>query len=100
MLVVEPRALLKKLNATCTKALEVAASACISSRHYEITVEHVLMALLDDGESDVNAILQHYKVDPTRARTQLQRYLGDLRSGNAGKPVFSPLLFEWVQDAW
>src|SRR5207245_1663926 len=33
-------------------------------------------------------------------RAQLQRYLGDLRSGNAGKPVFSTLLFEWVQDAW
>lgn len=100
MLVVEPRALLKKLDPTCTKALENAASACIGSRHYEVTVEHVLMALLDDLESDVNAILEHYKIDATHARAQLQRYLGDLRSGNAGKPVFSTLLFEWVQDAW
>src|SRR5690348_7695768 len=98
MLVVEPRALLKKLNPTCTKAFENAASACVSSRHYEVTVEHALMALLDDPETDVNAILAHFKIDATHARGQLQRYLGDLRSGNAGKPVFSPLLWEWVQD--
>ena len=100
MLVVEPRSLLRKLNATCTRAMESAASACISSRHYEVTVEHVLMALFDDLESDVAAILEHYKIDATSARSQLMRYLGDLRSGNAGKPVFSTLLFEWVQDSW
>src|SRR5512140_427900 len=99
MLVVEPKSLLRKLNATCTRALEGAASACIGSRHYEVTVEHVLLALMDDLESDVTAILEHYKIDGAHARGQLQRYLSDLRSGNAGKPVFSTLLFEWVQDA-
>jgi type VI secretion system protein VasG len=100
MLVAEPRSLLKKLNSTCTRAFENAASACISSRHYEVTVEHVLLSLLDDRESDVVAIFENYRVDPTHARAQLQRYMSELRSGNAGKPVFSTLLFEWVQDSW
>ncbi len=100
MLVAEPRSLLRKLNATCTRALEAAASSCIGSRHFEVTVEHVLLALMDDLESDVVAALEHYKIDAGHAKGQLQRYLSDLRSGNAGKPVFSTLLFEWVQDAW
>jgi type VI secretion system protein VasG len=100
MLVAEPRSLLRKLNGTCTRALEAAASACISSRHYEVTVEHVLLSLLDDRESDVTTIFDHYRIDLTHARATLQRYMSELRSGNAGKPVFSSLLFEWVQDAW
>jgi type VI secretion system protein VasG len=100
VLVAEPRSLLKTLNPTCTRALEGAASACIAARHYEVTVEHVLMALLDDLESDVHRILEHYEIDPAHLRSALQRYLGDLRSGNAGKPTFGSLLFELVQDAW
>jgi type VI secretion system protein VasG len=100
MLVAEPRTLLRKLDATCTRALERAASACIASRHYEVTVEHLLYALIDDPGSDVHAILEAFRVDPTHGRASLQRVLADLRSGNAGKPTFSMLLLEWVQDAW
>ncbi|MBL8721342.1 MAG: type VI secretion system ATPase TssH [Myxococcales bacterium] len=100
MLVAEPRALLRKLNPTCTKALEGAASACIGSRHYEVTVEHMLLALLDDLGSDLAVILHHYGIDPVTARATLQRYVSDLRSGNAGKPVFGSLLLEWVQDSF
>jgi type VI secretion system protein VasG len=100
LLVAEPKSLLKTLNPTCTKALESAASACIAARHYEVTVEHTLLALLDDLESDVPRILEHYEIDPGHLKSTLQRYVGELRSGNAGKPTFSSMLFEWVQDAW
>ena len=100
MLVAESRSLLKTLNPTCTRALEGAASACIAARHYEVTVEHVIVALLDDLESDLQRILEHYEIDPAYMRSSIQRYLGDLRSGNAGKPVFSALLFELFQDSW
>ena len=100
MLTVEPRPLLKKLDVICTRAFEGAAASCIASRHYEVTVEHVFLALLDEPQSDVVAILMHYNVDPQTVRSTVQRYVGELRSGNAGKPVFSSLLLEWVQDAW
>ena len=100
MLVAEPKSLLKTLNPTCTRALETGASACIAARHYEVTVEHTLLALLEDLGSDVHRILEHYEVDPGQLKATLQRYVGDLRSGNAGKPTFSSLLFEWIEDAW
>ncbi len=100
MLVVEPRALLRKLNAYCTSAMEAAASDCIACRHYEVTVEHLLLALIDDRDTDVVAILQHYKIDIPSLRVAIKRNLQQLRAGNAGKPVFSPLLFEWLQDGW
>ncbi len=100
MLIAEPRSLLKTLNPTSTRALERAASACISARHYEVTVEHLLLALLDDLESDIYRILERFEIDPARLRSTLQRYVGELRSGNAGKPVFGSLLLELVQDGW
>jgi type VI secretion system protein VasG len=65
-----------------------------------VTVEHVLVALLDDLDSDLHKILPHYEIDPAYMRSTIQRYLGDLRSGNAGKPTFGNLLFELFQDSW
>src|SRR5688572_24508286 len=100
MLIADPRLLLRKLNGTCTKALEAAASHCVSQRQYEVTPEHLLLALLDDAESDVASAFAHYQIDVVTTRATLQRYVGDLRKGNAGKPVFSVLLFEWIQDSW
>ena len=100
MLSVEPRSLLNKLNSSCTRALEAAASACVSSRHYEVTVEHFFACLLDDSQSDVALVSQHFGVAPEALRARLLRELGNLRKGNAGKPVFSSLLLEWIQDAW
>ncbi len=100
MLLVEPRALIDKLNPTCRRAFERAAGASVTARHREVSVEHVLLALLDDRESDFVALLEHHRVDPTHARAALQRYVGELAAGNPGKPVFSPTLFEWMQDAW
>ncbi len=75
MLVAEPRALLRKLNPTCTKALEGAASACIGSRHYEVTVEHLLSQLLVDPNADLHLICHRYGVDDGRLRATLQRYV-------------------------
>jgi type VI secretion system protein VasG len=100
MLVAEPRALFKKLTPTCTRALEGAAGACVTAQHYEVTVEHLLGSLLEDRESDVAIVLAHFRVDRASVRATLQRYTGELRSGNAGKPVFGNLLLELMQDAW
>jgi type VI secretion system protein VasG len=100
MLLAEPRALLRKLNPTTTRALEAAATACIGARHYEVTVEHVVHALLEDLEADVAKIFEHYGIDLAHARGTIQRYVGELRSGNSGKPTFATLLLEWIQDAW
>ena len=100
MLLVEPRTLIDKLNPTCRRAFERAAGNSVTARQREVTVEHVLLALLDERESDFVALLEHYRVDTTHARAGLQKYVGELASGNSGRPVFSPTLFEWLQDAW
>ncbi|WP_394822139.1 type VI secretion system ATPase TssH [Pendulispora albinea] len=100
MLIAEPRALIKKLNSTSRRALEAAGAASVTGRHYEVTVEHLLHALLDVRESDLVVLLDRFHIDPSHVRARLHRSLTELRTGNAGRPGFSPLLLQLLQDAW
>src|SRR5512132_4506778 len=100
MMLVDPKSIIKRLTRPCTAALEAGVVQCVTARHYEVTLEHVMLALLDNADSDIAFLVMHYDLDPARLRQTLQRSLEDLRSGNAGKPTFSPLMLEWMQDAW
>jgi type VI secretion system protein VasG len=99
-MLVDHKSLLKRLTKNCVSALEAAANQAVQARHYEITIEHFLLALLDDAQSDVAFIVSHYDLQPNQLRSALQRGLDELRQGNAGRPTFSPVLLEWFQDAW
>ncbi|MSP25215.1 MAG: type VI secretion system ATPase TssH [Myxococcales bacterium] len=99
-MLVEPKAIIKRLTRTCTAALESAVVQCVNVRHYEVTVEHVLSALLENPDSDVAFLTMHYDLDPGALKSTLQRSLDSLRTGNSGKPNFSPALLDWMQDAF
>ena len=92
--------LLNRLNHLCKRSLDAAAGQCVSRGHYEVSIEHFLLQLLDDPKSDICMALAYFEIDPARIRKSLQRILEGFRSGNPGKPVFSPLVLDWLQDAW
>src|SRR5258706_15340092 len=100
MMLVEPKSIIKRLTRPCTLALETAIGQCVNARHYEVTLEHVMLALLDNADSDLAFLVMHYDLDRARLLQVLQRSLEDLRTGNAGKPTLSPTMLEWMQDAW
>jgi type VI secretion system protein VasG len=92
--------LVKKLNPYSATALEAAAGACIQSGSYEITLEHWVCKLLENTQSDMALILNHFEIDIAKLRQSLLRSLERLPMGNTSKPVFSPHLFNLIQDAW
>lgn len=100
MLSVDMKSLLRRLNNYCTGCLESAAGLCVSRTHYEVTVEHFLVKILENPQADLGLILDHFEVDRGRLLKSLQQTLEEFQTGNAAKPVFSPLLLEWIQDAW
>ena len=100
MMLVDPKSIIKRLTKNVTSALEAGVVQCVNARHYEVTLEHVLLALLDDADSDLAFIVSHYDLNASQLRATLQRSLDDLRTGNAGKPVFSPTMLEAMQDAF
>ncbi|MBW2002438.1 MAG: type VI secretion system ATPase TssH, partial [Deltaproteobacteria bacterium] len=100
MISVDIKSLLSRLNTYCTRCLEAAAGLCVSRTHYEIAVEHVLVKLLEDPQSDIPLILRHFDIDAGRVQKAVDQSLEDFKTGNAAKPVFSPLVMEWFQEAW
>ncbi len=100
MVTVDIKSLLTHLNSFCTNALHNAAGLCVSRTHYEVTVEHFMSQFLEDPQSDWPPILRQFDMDPGRIRKALGETLEEFKTGNAAKPVFSPLLMELIQDAW
>lgn len=100
MITVDIKSLLSRLNSFCTRGMEAAAGHCVSRTHYEVTVEHLLAKLLEDPQADLPLILRHFEIDPGRLAKAIDLAIDDLKAGNAGKPVFSPVLMEWFQEAW
>ncbi|HHM04783.1 MAG TPA: type VI secretion system ATPase TssH [Gammaproteobacteria bacterium] len=100
MIDVDLKALLSHLNPYCLRALESAAGMCMSRGNYEVAPSHLMYKLMDDANADVQIILRHYEIEPARLGKVLQAVIEEARTGNSGKPVFSPQLIEWVQAAW
>ena len=100
MLIVDLKPLVTRLNDYCRQALEQAASQCVTMEQYEITVEHFLLKLTQDNQSDVCLLLQQHEVNTALLQRNLQRCIENMRSGNAARPGFSPLLLNLLQDAW
>jgi type VI secretion system protein VasG len=100
MLIVDLKQLVGHLNGFCKQALEGAAGICLARTHYEITTEHLLRKLLDEPASDFSLLLSANQVDLGVFRRGLDEALEGFKSGNSGRPVFSPLLLELFQDAW
>jgi len=100
MITVDIKSLLNLLNPFCTRSLEGAAGLCVSRTHYEVTVEHLMAKLLEEPQADLYLILRHFDLDAGRVKKAVDQTIEELRTGNAGKPVFSPLLLEWFQEAY
>jgi len=100
MVNVDIKALLLKLNQFCTAVLSNAAGLCVSRTHYEVAVEHYLLKCLEDLQSDIPLIASKFDLDLGRLTAALEESLEDFKTGNASRPVFSPLLIELFQNAW
>jgi len=100
MVTVNMKSLILRLNNYCTNALQSAAGLCVSITHYEITVEHFLLKLLEDNRSDCPLLFQQFDLDVGRVQKSLDGVLEEYKTGNAAKPVFSPLLLDLIQEAW
>ncbi len=100
MIRVDIKSLLGRLNSYCTRCLENAAGYCVSRTHYEVTVEHFLAKVLEEPQSDLPLIFRQFDMDPGRVQKAIEDTVEDFRTGNAAKPVFSPLLMELFQEGW
>jgi type VI secretion system protein VasG len=89
-----------KVNQTTRDALEAGVGLCASRTHYEVEIEHYLMKLLDETDSDLHHILKHFGVDNSRLAAELTRSLDRMKTGNGRGPMLSQMLVRMLTEAW
>ncbi|MFP4307138.1 MAG: type VI secretion system ATPase TssH [Desulfococcaceae bacterium] len=92
--------LIDKLNPVCRKGMEKAAELCVSQTHYNVEVEHYLLALLDLPETDLVHLFPHYDIRPEDAIRELRRFIERFRRGNTRTPALSPHILRLLEQSW
>ena len=94
------KTLISKLNDTSRTATERAANLCMSQGHYEVDIEHLFFALLEQPKSDFSIISRKFGVSTSSLQSDLQSELARFKNGNSRTPVFSPHLPKLFENAW
>ena len=92
--------LVARLNDTTRNALEGAAGLCLSRTNYDVEIEHILVKLLEQDDTDLHRIASHFEVNVDRLSRDVTAALERLRTGNTRTPGLSDRLPAWFQDAW
>ncbi len=95
-----PAGLLRRLNPYCAQALSAAASLCQSRAHAQITIEHWLLKLLEQGEGDLTLIARRYEWDLDALWQGLLDHLNQLPRSVRDKPQLSGKLQQLIRNAW
>ncbi len=100
MITKDLKRLLEKLDDHTTRGLEAAAGFCIGRGHYEVSIEHLFLKLLEDGSGDLPRIFNHFNSDSRDFWDAMLQRLEGFRSGNTGRPTMSPVLLGLIESAW
>ncbi|MGN6082683.1 Clp protease N-terminal domain-containing protein, partial [Trinickia sp.] len=94
------KTLIAKLDTLCLNAATRSASLCLARGHYEVDLEHLLLALIEESGSDLSVVLRASGLSPEVLRTDLERELERFKTGNTRTPVFSQHLISLFEQAW
>ena len=92
--------LISKLTETSRRAAVRAASLTMSRGHYEVDLEHLFLALLEEAGSDFVVLCRRFEVPAGALQSDLEREMGRFKTGNTRTPVFSPRLASLLEHAW
>ena len=94
------RTLITKLNDTSRVAAERAANLCMSQGHYEVDLEHLFLALLEEPRCDVSLLCADSGIAIEALQDDLEEELERFKTGNSRTPVFSPHLLKLFEHGW
>ena len=94
------KTLIGKLNDTSRTAATRAASICVGLGQFEVDLEHVFLALLEQPRSDLAVIARKSGISLPMLEADLHAEVARLKSGNTRTPVFSARLPKLFENAW
>ncbi|APW62198.1 type VI secretion system ATPase TssH [Paludisphaera borealis] len=97
---VDSAALIKVLNKTCLNALQSAAGLCLSRTNPSVEIEHWLVKLVEQADTDLNKIFRHFEINPSNVLRELTKVIDGFRTGNQRTPALSQSIDRLIQAAW
>ncbi len=94
------KTLISKLNSSCRTAAERAASLCMARGNFEVDLEHLFLALMEQPDSDFVTVVKRCGVSPSALERDLNDEISRFKTGNSRTPVFSPHLPTLFEQAW
>jgi len=91
--------LIEKMDPLSKSDLENAGYRCVARGGNEVLIEDVLYVMLESGTSVLNALLNQYDIDPKKMQEALEHGV-KIGSSESTSPVLSPLLVEWIENAY
>lgn len=92
--------LIQRLNKTCLAGLQNAAGLCVSKTNASIELEHWLLKILEQDNTDLGRILAHYEIDPSRFQKDVTAAVDRLKTGHNKQPTLSPSIDAAIREAW
>ncbi|KQV85030.1 ClpV1 family T6SS ATPase [Massilia sp. Root351] len=94
------KTLIAKLNDTTRLAATRAASICVGLGQYEVDLEHLFLALLEQDQSDFVLIARKCGISLEALDGDLRSEIARFKNGSARTPVFSRHLPVLLEHAW
>ena len=94
------KTLIEKLNDTTRLAATRAASICVGLGQYEVDIEHLFLALLEQEQSDFVLIARKCNISTELLDGDLRSEIARFKNGSARTPVFSRHLPLLLEHAW
>ncbi|MGJ9419638.1 type VI secretion system ATPase TssH [Massilia sp. CMS3.1] len=94
------KTLIGKLNDTTRSAATRAANICVGLGQYEVDIEHLFLALLEQPDCDVVVAARACDISLSGLEADLRHEVARFASGSARTPVFSKHLPMLLEHAW
>lgn len=97
---IRPSDLFGRLNRLAYKSMESATTFCKLRGNPRVELVHLLHQILNEQDSDLHRIIQHFSLDPSKLSSHMQRSLDLLPRGASSISGFSQTLREAVEQGW
>lgn len=94
------KTLIGKLNGASRLAATRAANICVGLGQYEVDIEHLFLALLEQADCDVAVAARASDISLSRLESDLRHEVARFASGSTRTPVFSKHLPSLFEHAW
>lgn len=100
MININLKSLVDKMSPYMRDSLEGAAGLCLAHTQYNVELEHWLLKLLDQSDTDFYHLLEKHGVNPSNLAKQLANTVAKFKSGSSRPAALAPTIVEAAKNAW